>query len=220
MVEGMFASMRRYRLAPELSDEFMRRVDDSFADGIAAQPGFVSYLLIDCGEGDLFTLSLFAEAAQAEASRALAQRWTQTELVDIDHTRFDAIHGESAVSRAAEGMLAPVRHGGLRKSVSIRFYHVRSGSVAQLLQTVEQGFVDRMHTMDGFEASHVLDCDNDEVLWVTVLRDDQTADVSEERAVEFVRDELREYRLEREIAIRGEIAVSRASAELLEPAHA
>ena len=117
-------------------------------------------------------------------------------------------------------MLDPVRHGGLRKSVSIRLYHVRSGSVSQLLQTVEQGFVDRMQTMDGFEASHVLDCDNDEVLWVTVLRDDQTADVSEERAVEFVRDELREYRLEREIAIRGEIAVSRASAELLEPAHA
>ena len=99
--------MRRYRLAPELSDEFMRRVDDSFADGIAAQPGFVSYLLIDCGEGDLFTLSLFAEAAQAEASRALAQRWTQTELADIDHTRFDAIHGESAVSRASAELLEP-----------------------------------------------------------------------------------------------------------------
>jgi hypothetical protein len=42
----------------------------------------------------------------------------------------------------------------------------------------------------------------------------------EERAIEFVRNELTEYRLEREVAIRGEIAVSRASAELLEPAHA
>ena len=216
----MFASMRRYRLSADSAAEFMRRVDESFADQIAAQPGFVSYVLIDCGEGDLFTLSLFAEAAQAEASRALAQRWTQTELADIEHTRFDAIHGESAVSRAAEGMLDPVRFGGRRKSVSIRLYHVRRGSVSELLQTVDQGFVDDMQTMEGFEASHVLDCENGEVLWVTVLRDDQTADVSEERAIEFVRNELTEYRLEREVAIRGEIAVSRASAELLEPAHA
>ena len=113
-----------------------------------------------------------------------------------------------------------MRFGGRRKSVSIRLYHVRRGSVSQLLQTVDQGFVDRMQTMDGFEASHVLDCENGEVLWITVLRDDQTANVSEERAIEFVRDQLTEYRLEREVAIRGEIAVSRASAELLEPAHA
>jgi hypothetical protein len=216
----MFASMRRYRLAADRSDEFMRRVDESFADRIAGQPGFVSYLLIDCGEGDLFTLSLFAEAGQAEASRALAQRWTTDELADIDFTRFEPIRGESAVSRAAPGMLDPVHHRGPRKSVSIRLYHLRSGSVTELLRTIDQGFADRMRSLDGFEASHVLDCENGEVLWVSVLRDDQAADVSEERAIEFVRDELTEYRLEREVAIRGEIAVSRASAELLQPAHA
>src|SRR5689334_18487069 len=68
----MFASMRRYRLQPELLAEFMRRVDESFADAIAAQPGFVSYELIDCGGGDVFTLSIFLEPTQAEASRELA----------------------------------------------------------------------------------------------------------------------------------------------------
>ena len=216
----MFASMRRYRLQAEQADEFMRRVDETFADRIAAQPGFVSYLLIDCGEGDLFTLSLFAEPSQAEASRELAQRWTEEQLPDIDHTRFEAIHGESAVSRAAPGMLDPVHHGAPRKCVSIRLYRLRSGTVSQLLQTVDRGFADQLRQMEGFEASHVLDCENGEVLFVTVLRDGQTADVSEERAIEFVRDELTEYRLEREIAIRGEIAVSRASSGLLEPAHA
>lgn len=211
--------MRRYRLEAEQSDEFTRRVDATFADRIAAQPGFVSYVLIDCGEGDLFTLSLFAEAGQAHASRELAQRWTRDELQDIDFTRFEAIHGESAVSRAAPGMLDPVHHGGARKSVSIRLYHLRNGNVSELLHTVDQGYADKLRSMDGFEASLLLDCENEEILWITVLRDNQTADVSEERAIEFVRDELTEYRLEREVAIRGEIAVSRASSELLEPAH-
>ena len=95
----MFASMRRYRLQPGSLAEFTRRVDESFADQIAAQPGFVSYQLIDCGGGDLFTLSIFLESGQAEASRELAQRWTEDNLQDIEHTRFDAIQGRSRHAR-------------------------------------------------------------------------------------------------------------------------
>src|SRR4051812_6636305 len=146
----MFASMRRYRMQPGLSAEFTRRVDESFADEIAAQPGFVSYVLIDCGGGDLFTLSLFLEPLQAEASRELAQRWTLGNLPDIEHARYEAIHGESVVSRAAAGMLEPGHVGDARKSVSIRYYRLRSGSVGQLLQRVDDAFADRMRQMEGF----------------------------------------------------------------------
>ena len=144
----MFASMRRYRLQPESLAEFTRRVDESFADEIAAQPGFVSYELIDCGGGDLFTLSMFLEPGQAEASRELARRWTEDNLQDIEHTRFDAIHGESLVSRAAPGMLDPGHVDAARKCVSIRYYRLRSGSVGQLLQRVDRR-LRRSHAGDG-----------------------------------------------------------------------
>ena len=43
---------------------------------------------------------------------------------------------------------------------------------------------------------------------------------AEERAARFVREELTDFRPERVVSIRGDIAVSRANAELLEPAHA
>jgi hypothetical protein len=216
----MFASMRRYRLQPDASGEFMRRVDDSFADDIAAQPGFVSYQLIDCGGGDLFSLSIFLEPGQAEASRELAQRWTEEHLQDIDHTRFDAIHGESLVSRAAPGMLDPGHVGDARKGVSIRYYRLRSGSVQALLQRVDEAFADRMRAMQGFEASHLLDCGDEEVLWLSVLDDGHAVEEADERVAEFVRDELTAFRPERVVVIRGDLAVSRANAELLEPAHA
>jgi heme-degrading monooxygenase HmoA len=216
----MFASMRRYRLQPETLAEFTRRVDASFADEIAGQPGFVSYQLIDCGGGDLFTLSIFVESGQAEASRELAQRWTEDNLQDIEHTRFDAIHGESLVGRAAQGMLDPIHVGAARKRVSIRYYRLRSGSVGQFLQRVDQAFADRMRAMPGFEASQLLDCGDDEVLWVNVLRDAGAAEEANERLAEFVREELSEFRPQRVASIRGELAVSRANAELLEPAHA
>jgi hypothetical protein len=216
----MFASMRRYRLQPGLLAEFTRRVDESFADEIAAQPGFVSYVLIDCGGGDLFTLSMFLEPGQAEASRELAQRWTERNLKDIEHTRFEAIHGESVVSRATPGMLDPAHAGDARKSVSIQYYRLRSGSVSRLLERVDDVLADRMREMEGFEASHLLDCDNDEVLWMSVLRDDDAVQEADERVARFVREELADFRLERVVAIRGDVAVSRASSGLLEPAHA
>jgi heme-degrading monooxygenase HmoA len=216
----MFASMRRYRLQPGSSAEFMRRVDESFADEIAAQPGFVSYQLIDCGGGDLFSLSIFVEAGQAEASRELAQRWTEDHLRDIEHTRFDAIHGESLVGRAAPGMLDPGHVGDARKCVSIRYYRLRSGSVGELLQRVDHAFDDRLSAMQGFEASQLLDCGDDEVLWISVVDDDDAMAAADERAARFVREELTDFRPERVVSIRGDIAVSRANAGLLEPAHA
>jgi hypothetical protein len=202
-----------------LQDEFARRVDGSFADEIAAQPGFVCYELIDCGGGDLFSLSMFLEPAQAETSRQLARRWTADNLQDIEHTRYEAIHGESLVNRAAPGMLDPGHAGAARKRVSIRYYRLRSGSVGELLQRVDDVFGDRLRAMDGFEASHLLDCGDDELLWVSVLRDDEAIEDADERAASFMREELADFRPQRIVSIRGDIAVSRANAGLLEPAH-
>jgi hypothetical protein len=45
-------------------------------------------------------------------------------------------------------------------------------------------------------------------------------DESDRREFAFVQDALAEFRLQRDASIRGEIAVSRASAVLLEPAGA
>src|SRR5690242_894290 len=157
----MFASMRRYRLQPEMQGEFMRRVDESFADQIAAQPGFVSYELIDCGDGDLFTLSFFLEVGQAERSRDLARRWTEEQLQDIEHVRYDAVHGESVVGRATPGMLEPTHVGDASRSVSIRLYRLRSGAVPKLLRRVDEAFDGG--GLEEFEASHLLDCGEGEL---------------------------------------------------------
>jgi heme-degrading monooxygenase HmoA len=213
----MFASMRRYRLQPESLAEFTRRVEESFADRIAGQPGFVSYQLIDCGDGDLFSLSIFLERGQAERSRDLARGWTDEHLADIEHTRFDAVHGESLVSRAAPGMLEPAH---ARRSASIRLYRLGSGSVGELLERVDAVFADRLQSMDGFEAAHLLDCGDDEVLWVSYLRDGDAVGEAEDRAVQFMRSELAAFRPALVAAIHGQVTVSRADAALLEPVNA
>src|SRR3954454_2753167 len=193
----MFASMRRYRLQPGSLGEFTRRVDESFADQIAAQPGFVSYELIDCGGGDLFTLSIFLEAGQAENSREHARRWTEERPQDLEPPRFEAVHGESLVGRATPGMLDPCHAGDPGKAVSIRLYRLHRGSVPELLQRVDEVFADRMPEMDGFEAAHLLDCGDDELLWISFLRDHDAMAESDAQAGLFMRDELMDFHLER-----------------------
>jgi hypothetical protein len=74
--------------------------------------------------------------------------------------------------------------------------------------------------MEGFEAYHALDCGRGEIVSISMFRDQTTAEESDDRALEFIRDELSAFDIERTDVLGGRVAVSRAIADLLEPAHA
>ena len=215
----MFASIRRYRLESGSMGELTRRVDEGFAEEISREPGFVAYEFMDCGDGEILTLSVFAGAGQAEASRVLAQRWTAQNLRDLEFARLEMLRGDIVVSRAARDMLEPGHAGADRKFASVRRYTMRSGELSELLHLVDERFADQIEAMDGFEAYHALDCGGEGVTF-SLFRDQASAAASEDLALEFVRRELGSFGVERSAVISGEIVVSRAMAELLEPAHA
>ena len=215
----MFASIRRYRLQRGSMEELTRRVDEGFAEDIGRRPGFVAYEFMDCGDGEIMTLSMFRDADQAEASRELALRWTEENLQDLEFARLEALRGEILVSRAARDMLEPGHAGAARKFASVRRYRLRTGSVGELMHIVDDVFADEIEAMDGFEAYHALDCGS-ELMSISLLRDLAAAEESDERALEFVRRELADFDIERTDVIGGEVVVSRAMATLLEPAHA
>jgi hypothetical protein len=101
---GMFVTVRRYRLIEGSLDDLTQRVEEGFAEQIRAQAGFRSYQFLDCGDGVVMTISTFREAREAEASRDLAQRWTDENLQDLRFTRLESFGGEVLVSRG----VAPV----------------------------------------------------------------------------------------------------------------
>ncbi len=215
----MFASIRRYRLQRGSMEELTRRVDDGFAEDIGRRPGFVAYEFIDCGDGEILTLSVFRDADQAEASRELALRWTEENLQDLEFGRLEALRGEILVSRAARDMLEPGHAGAARKFASVRRYRLRTGSIGELMHIVDEVFANAIEAMDGFEAYHAFDCRR-EIVSISLLRDQAAAEESDERALEFVRRDLADFDIERTEVIGGEVVVSRAMATLLEPAHA
>ena len=200
-------------------EELTRRVDEGFAEDIGRRPGFVAYEFMDCGGGEIVTSSVFRDADQAEASRELALRWTEENLQDLEFGRLEALRGEILVSRAARDMLEPGHAGAARKFASVRRYRLRTGSIEELMHIVDEVFADAIEAMDGFEAYHALDCGN-EIVSISLLRDQAAAEESDERALEFVRRELADFGIERTEVIGGEVVVSRAMATLLEPAHA
>jgi hypothetical protein len=57
------------------SDEVARRVREGFAPIIAMVPGFVAYFLIDTGQGQHVTISIFSDLAGAAESTRRAAAW-------------------------------------------------------------------------------------------------------------------------------------------------
>jgi len=103
----MYCSIRKYRMDPARVDELMHRVDEGFAEDIAREPGFVAYQVLDCGDGQLVTISTFRDREAADDSIAMAAAWIRDNLSDVEIERVDAFVGEAKVSRAIAEMLEP-----------------------------------------------------------------------------------------------------------------
>jgi hypothetical protein len=203
-------------------DELVRLVEDEFAERIAAQPGFVSYVFLDCGGGDAMTISVFREADQAAASRQLAQRWSEERLGEIELTVTETLHGAIPVSRVAPELLAVRPPGAPPRFARVRRYRIASGDVGELVwRIVDTSLAERMAGLEGFVAYLVFSGGPGELVSISVFRDRAAATVSDELALQFVRDELPDFDIKRaDIVGGGEIVVSRVTDALLHQIHA
>jgi hypothetical protein len=214
----MFASIRCYVVRSAPAQEPAELVEAEFADRIAAQPGFVWYAFLDCGGGDLMTISVFHERDQAARSRDLARRWTEERLGEFDLTLTEALNGAIPVSRAAPALLEAIP----RRFARVRRYKLGDGDLGEVVwRVVDTRLAERMAELDGFVAYFVFSSGSGELVSVSVFRDQAAASASDEVALTFVRDELDDLDIERTDAIGGgEIAVTRVTEALLEPIHA
>jgi hypothetical protein len=218
----MFASIRCYFVHKAPTDELVRLVESEFADSIAAQPGFVSYLFLDCGGGDAMSISVFREPGQAAGSRELARSWSKERLGELELTTTEALHGAIPVSRAARELLAPKPPGSPASFASVRRYRVAQGDIGELVwRLVDTNLAERMAELEGFGAYLAFSGDGGDLVTVSVFRDQSTATVSDELTLQFVRDELADLDITRTDMIGGgEIVVSRVTETLLDPVDA
>ncbi len=103
---------------------------------------------------------------------------------------------------------------------SIRRYQLTEGSMDDLLHLVDTDFAEAIADAEGFVAYEVLDCDDGRICTISIFRDREAALASDALAMEWVRSTLTpQFALTRTDTMLGEVAVSRAGSEMLQPAH-
>ena len=100
----MYTTLRLYKTDPAAVDEVKRLIDERFADDLAEAPGFAGYEAVDCGDGRMFTLTVFTDRDASEASTERAKRFIADELSHIQLERELVLTGEVVVNRANAGL--------------------------------------------------------------------------------------------------------------------
>ena len=104
----MFASIRRYRLESGSMNELMTLIDTSFTEHVQKIEGFVEYQALECGNGELITITTYHDRKAAEASTETAADWVRNTLGDrFDFRRIEAFVAEVVISRARAAVLEP-----------------------------------------------------------------------------------------------------------------
>lgn len=102
---------------------------------------------------------------------------------------------------------------------TIRHYRMGAGSMDDAMHLVDTDLADRFAEEPGFVAYECMQVGENEIVSVTTFQDMDSCEQSNEIAAEFVREELSDYQLERTSVWEGEVMVSRARQEVLEPTH-
>jgi hypothetical protein len=107
----MFASVRRYRLRSGSIDDLLHLVDTDFAESVQEMDGFLEYQVLECGNGEIITITTFKDRRSAEESMGMAADWVHDTLArKFDLARLEGFVGEVAISRASEDVTVPARY--------------------------------------------------------------------------------------------------------------
>lgn len=94
----MHASIRKYRVNSDAIAALAVRVEDGFVPILNKLPGFVSYMVVDAGDGVVASISIFENEEAAEQSNAAAAAWVKENLSDVITEAPEITAGEIALA--------------------------------------------------------------------------------------------------------------------------
>jgi quinol monooxygenase YgiN len=103
--------------------------------------------------------------------------------------------------------------------VSIRTYRIGKGSIDDVMHRVDRDLADAFAREPGFVSYEVARTGERTVAAITTFHEGEQAEASNQLAADWVAEELTDFDVERMGVITGEVMVSRASPDVLRPAH-
>lgn len=102
---------------------------------------------------------------------------------------------------------------------SIRTYRIDAAAVDVFLHRVDRDFAEALAQEPGFISYQCLDLGNGRIASMTIFEQAEQSERSNELAHEWITQEMDGVEIHRMGVMGGEVTVSRARAELLEPTH-
>jgi heme-degrading monooxygenase HmoA len=95
----MYAAIRQYEMGAGSVGEFMRILNEGFADTLSQQPGFIGYEVVASGSDEVVSVSTFEDEESAVRSNELAAQFVGEHLGQFELNLVTALSGEVGVSR-------------------------------------------------------------------------------------------------------------------------
>ena len=102
---------------------------------------------------------------------------------------------------------------------SVRTYRADAEQMDELLRRLDETFVPRITSADGFCGYQAIEGDGGRLATVSCFESMEQAEASAEMAAEFIRDELSDFEIERQDMIAGDVRVSVETDAVLQEAH-
>jgi hypothetical protein len=87
------------------------------------------------------------------------------------------------------------------------------------MHRVDRDFAEALAQEPGFIAYQAIKLGDDRICSLSIFRDRDQAEASNELAADWVADALNDFEIDRMGVMSGEVMVSRAHADMLDPAH-
>lgn len=95
----MYASVRRASGKPGSMGEIAKIIEDGYTDRLAQIPGFQGYYVVDAGNDQVITISLFDDESGASQSASLAQELVGSRLQQHMTSGLDVSNGRVIVQK-------------------------------------------------------------------------------------------------------------------------
>jgi hypothetical protein len=90
----MYSSVRLYKVSPGAGVEIARRINEEFLDIVSKAPGFICYYVIDAGNDELASISVFKDQAGTEESNRIASDWVKQNIASLFPGPPEIVAGE------------------------------------------------------------------------------------------------------------------------------
>lgn len=143
----MHGVLRKYKLDPKRLDEVIRRVTEGGIPIIESIPGFVSYAIMDAGQGTMVTYSVYESQVGTNESTKKAAAWVKENIASMLPTPPDVAAGEIRVRELKD----QPKYGVIRR------YKVDPKNIDQIVERAKRGFVPLVRHLPGFATYTILD---------------------------------------------------------------